>query len=497
MLERLEETIVAVSSAPGFGPVGIVRLSGPDAIALADRMTRIPAGAAWPTARGPVRAEGVVLVDAQTTLPATLYRFRAPRSYTRQDIVEIHTVGSPVAVDMVRRRAVALGATPALPGEFTARAFLLGAMDLASAEAVAGVIRARTDTQLRAARRMMDGTLTEKLAAVRDDVAQLVALVEADIDFSEEPIEFISPDVLGERLEAAVGRLNGLLGRATSVERLNVVPQILLYGPPNVGKSSIMNRLSGIDRAICATAAGTTRDILSAPIRIGRAEAVLLDAAGVDTGAADPAATGDTDDRSTSPSKLRHPKAPNLSESWIDAEAQTRAAHASDRVDLVCLVVDVTTGCNEPLWSAARFGGPDQVVVAANKVDLVSSHDAARSTDTLKARGFERVCVVSARTGDGIEQLRTLLAESLASAVTTSISDSVLITDRQRTTMASAVEAMGRARKLVRNDVEAMGASDLVAFELREALEALGSVTGQVTTEDLLHQIFADFCIGK
>lgn len=500
MLDRVDETIVAVSSAPGAGALGIVRFSGPDAVAIADQMTRTCSGGLLASISGSKRIDGVVSIDQQTAVPATFYLFRAPRSYTRQDMVEIHTIGSPVVLDLVRRRAVEFGATPALPGEFTARAFLTGAMDLSSAEAVAGVIRAQTDTQLRASRRMMDGTLTRRLGVLRDEVAQLVGLVEADIDFSEEPIEFIKPDVLCERLRAAVRSLRGLLDESTSADRFDVLPQILLFGAPNAGKSSLMNCLSGTDRAICAAAAGTTRDILSAPIRIGRGEALLLDAAGVATGG-----TGAADlDRTSKIVEVDYASRERFggmdsirSDDQVNAEAFARAVSAAESVDLVCLVVDLTAPSGDSLVSTARSLDRGDIVVAVNKSDLVSPEEASRVASKLITSGFQRVCVVSARTGSGIEELRTAFAESLGSTVSTSAGESVLITDRQRAAVGSAVDAIDRALALGRDVMETVDCADLLAFELREVLDALGAVTGDVTTEELLNQIFADFCIGK
>ncbi|MGB2985991.1 MAG: GTPase, partial [Phycisphaerae bacterium] len=320
MLDRLDDTIVAISSAPGYGMLGIVRLSGPDAIAIVDGMAVMGANESLAGRPAWTCVTGEVLIDADRGLPAVFNVFRAPHSYTSQDIVEIHTVGSPPALELVRRRAIELGAVPAEPGEFTARRFLSGVMDLASAEAVAGVIRARTDTQLRASRRMMDGTLAKQITDARSELAELVALVEADIDFSEEPIDFITPDALRDRLDKIAEQLQQLLEGATSAERFDVLPHILLFGAPNAGKSSLMNRLSGTSRAICTAAAGTTRDILSAPIKVGRGEAILLDAAGVDV----------------------WDRLPSRSEDEIIVEACARTLATAEQVDLVCVVVDLT-----------------------------------------------------------------------------------------------------------------------------------------------------------
>ena len=468
MLDRLDETIVAISSAPGVGPVGIVRLTGPEAVSLVDRMARTTTNEPLTSCPPSTRVSGEVLFDAQLGLPAVFYVFRGPRSYTRQDLVEIHTVGSPPALELVRRRAIDLGAIPAGPGEFTARAFINGAMDLTRAEAVANLIRARSDTQLRASRRIMEGALSKQIVEMRDTLAELVALVEADIDFAEEPIDFITPIALRDRLGNVVARLSKLRTDAPSTERLDALPRILLLGPPNSGKSTLMNRLSGTSRAICAAAAGTTRDILSAPISLGPGEAILLDAAGVDVSADE-----------------------------IVAAARAMALATAERVDLVCLVVDLTNLDDDEVLGLARSLDIAKVVIAANKGDLVPEQTSIDAVERLNTWRLGPVCLTSALCGTGIDALRRTFADQLAESVTTTMGEVVFLSERQRAALADAAGALERAVKLSETAAETIDCADLLAFELREALHFLGTITGEVTTEDLLTQVFANFCIGK
>ncbi len=492
----MDDTIVAISSAPGRGPLGIVRLSGPMAVAIAERMLEPADGEPlhlrpqWRRIAGEIRAE------PGARLPTVLYLFRAPHSYTRQDLVEVHTVGSPPALEMVRRRAIALGAVAAVPGEFTARAFINGAMDLASAEAVAGVVRAQSDTQLRASRGMMDGVLAQQMTQARDELAEVLALVEADIDFAEEPVEFITPADLGARLTAVDASLRRMLAESQSIEQFDVLPRILLLGPPNAGKSTLMNRLCGTSRAICAAVAGTTRDVLSAPIRVGRGEAILLDAGGVDQ-----------------------------SREAILALARDRTLAAAERVDLVCVVLDVAAiarmTVNRPspegsLTAPSRgTDGEDagrgvdeflalirsielpRSVVAANKCDLLPAQEAQRLTKWLESLRLGPLRLVSALNGTGIDDLRSALAGELGEAATTTLGEAMLLSERQRRAITEGAEALERAAELNKLATETIDRADVLAFELREALEALGAVTGAVTTEDLLARVFANFCIGK
>ena len=496
MLDRLDETIVAISSAPGKGPVGLVRLSGPRAIALADQICRLPQGRRLADHPAWTRTAGEVEPEAGVSFPAFCYVFRAPRSYTRQDIIEIYTVGSPVVLELVRQACVARGALPAEPGEFTARAFANGAMDLAQAEAVANLIRAQSDAQLRASRRMLDGALARQISDLRGELAELLALVEADIDFAEEPIEFITPADLQLRANRLVETLTAMLAAAPPVEQLSRLPHVLLLGPPNAGKSSLMNVLSGVSRAICAAAAGTTRDILSAPIRVGRGEAILLDAAGVDE-----------------------------SEDEIIAQARTLTLAAAERVDLVCLVIDATTlradvPAGEPFTGRRheldldpsrdregavagqfleRVRGLDLpvTVVAANKCDLLSPADLSEAISLLREMGLGPVVAVSALAATGIDALRDAFGDRLGGSETTAGGEAVFMTERQRFAANEALSSIHRAVELAGGATETIDCADVLAFELREALDALGTVTGAVTTEELLAHVFANFCIGK
>jgi len=468
MYNVVDDTIVAVSTAPGQSAVGIVRLGGPTALTIADRLAtsdqRRPIAEHEPSSR----VEGELTLDSDRSLPVVLYVFKAPHSYTRQDLVEFHTIGSPPVLSLVVKRAIELGARQAQPGEFTARAYLNGAMDLSAAQSVAGIIRAQTDTQLKAARRLGAGDLAGRIDAAMKRLAHLTALVEADIDFAQEPIEFITSDQLVSELSAVDSQLRALDAVAISAERIDVLPSVLLFGRPNTGKSSLMNVLSGTRRAICSAAAGTTRDILTAPARLGRCEALLLDVAGVK----------DRDE-------------------GVQALAREKALAEAQRVDMVCVVVDASVEVNGGLVEIVRSWQGASIVLVANKLDLIDDAMKEHVANRLDGWGFGPVSFVSARNGAGVEDLRARLGAVLGVDTGTVGGNAVVLTARQRSAIKDAVAGVARAIKLGQGVTEVTDCADVLAFELRETMDALGRITGQVTTEDLLDQVFASFCIGK
>ena len=467
MLWATDDTIVAIASAPGYGLRGIVRLSGPMALPIASGLFTGNDAVAPASVRGFRRITGRVYLDDRRSVPAECYVFRAPRSYTRQDCVELHTVGSPPLLAMVTDRAVAAGARPAQPGEFTARAFLSGAMDLTQAEAVAAVISARSDAELRAGRRLRDGLLAQRTTAAADALADLVSLVEADIDFSEEPIEFITPGELGSRLDSLLAELRDLLETSGSTERLACLPTVLLLGAANAGKSSLMNALTGLDRSICSAVAGTTRDLLSAPLALGRGEAILLDAAG---------------------------HAAEMGPISTLADQRTRAA--AQQADLICLVIDLAQEPDQTVWEPLKDLPGRSAVVAANKVDLLDPQTVGRRVGQLAAAGVGRVCPVSAAQGSGLTGLREAIGDRFADPGAAG-GGALALTARQRASLEACFAAIERAWHLAADARETIDCADTLALEIREALEALGTVTGTVTTEDVLGRIFASFCIGK
>lgn len=516
MLDRTGDTIVAVSTAPGAAPRGIVRLDGPATASTADRLIRLTDGRRIADIPGHSRVAGSVVLDPDRAAPAVFYVFRAPRSYTRNDLIEIHTAGAPALLRVIVRRAIECGARQAEPGEFTARAFFSGAMDLSCAEAVAGVIRAADDRQLAAARQLRSGRLAQRVERVVETLSDLTALVEAGIDFADEPIEFITPADLMARVNQLDADLSDMVSHALPVERLEETPRVLLIGRPNAGKSTLMNALSGQPRAICSDTAGTTRDILSARIRCGSMDVLLLDAAGID----DAFRAAPVRKRSVSSHEsglescappLPHGRGSDgarsghtLAEPGPLADAGHSALEHVGIVDAVLFVCDITSGVDVDLLANVRSRTGVPLLLVLNKCDLPHADKPDRAAANSATHIVSVACSgsnaarVSALRGDGIDELRSRLSQLLADPFRPDAAGAALLmTARHRQAVADARAALAQARQVIGEAARVHEVAELIAFELRAALDALGTITGAVTSDDLLGRIFAGFCIGK
>ncbi|HSW44695.1 MAG TPA: tRNA modification GTPase [Phycisphaerae bacterium] len=474
MFDQLEDTIVAVSSPPGTSPRGIVRLSGPRAGELAGTVFESVEGPGLKDTGGWRRLSGRARVDENARVPAEAYIFRSPASYTRQDLIELHIPGAPALLAMVLDTLKRAGARPAEPGEFTARAFLAGAMDLTEVEGVAALISAQNDSQLRASEALLHGQLSRQSTRWRDELADLLASIEARIDFAEEPEEFISTRRIRATIEQILTPLEQLCRAAPAAERLEVLPTVVLVGRPNAGKSTLFNRLTGMDRAIQSATAGTTRDLLVAPMTLPGGEVLLVDSAGLT-------------------SHDRGDECPTGDEPAHMAEQASR--QAIREADAVILVADVC----EPLGPAAAafVGSPrgQPVGIAANKVDLLTREQ--REAWIRQAGVDVPMAAVGAHTGEGIEALRSMVHDLLFADRAGHEVPAITLSNRQREALSEASEALGRARGLCDEASPGGEPAELVAAEVRAAMNALSLLTGEIVTEDLLERIFTRFCIGK
>ena len=435
------DTIVAVATAPVPAGVGIIRLSGPDAFAIASQLC----GRALEIRH----AHYVRVRDAQAQVldDGVAIAFKAPASFTGEDVVELQLHGSPVVLEAVLACACALGARRAVAGEFSERAFLHGKLDLTQAEAIADLIEARDTQTARAARRSLEGAFSKRVDALADDILRIRVQIEASIDFVDEPIDTDGIVRIAERLAGLEQALADTLHEAQQGQKLRDGLHAALVGAPNVGKSSLLNALAGVDRAIVTDVAGTTRDVLKETVRVGGIELTLIDTAGL-----------------------------RVTEDVIEAEGMRRARGALKAADLIIAVVDA----QEAQLGRARLRDelpPSGAVIwVINKGDLAQ----VQSVDAI---------VVSAQTGEGLDTLRAAIVEHAQRAM-----GEGAFTARTRH-----VEALVRAQQDLRNAIAECGSGhiDLCADDLRRCHDALGEITGRVTPDDLLGAVFSTFCIGK
>jgi len=431
------DTIAAVSSATGPAARAVVRISGPNAIPIAQSLSVLPSWSPQATLSS--------LQFGNLTIPAWLYVFRGPRSYTGEDLVEFHVPGNPVLVSLLLEELFRRGARAAEAGGFTARAYFNGRIDLTEAEGVAATIAAHGQQELTAARQLMAGELARRLRPVMDLLADTLALVEVGIDFSQEDVSFLSRSDVSDRIGRADAILEALLNESVRFERLAHEPTAVLVGRPNAGKSTLLNAMAGKDRAVVSPVAGTTRDVLSADVPLRRGIARMLDVAGLD---ADVSAPADE----------------------IDRQMREHALVALREADIVVLLVE-SNDTRPPLSLPRR---PD--VVVNSKADLVETTGSRNSIG------------VSALTGSGMEELREAL-DSLCFG--SSATGGTLALNVRH------VRAIEEARAALDRAMAQPGGAELLALDLREALDALGGVLGRLSPDDVLGRIFSRFCIGK
>ena len=446
---RPADTIAAIATAPGRGGIGVVRVSGASLSELATALCgSVPVPRKAVFARF-LDADGVTLDEG-----IALY-FPAPASFTGEDVLELQGHGGPVVMQMLLERCLELGARLAEPGEFTRRAFLNGKLDLAQAESVADLIEASTAAAARSALRSLSGRFSEEIHRIVDALIDLRMLVEATLDFPEEEIEFLEQARALPRLDTIRQQLQDVLDRARQGALLRSGLNVVLVGEPNVGKSSLLNQLTGEDRAIVTEVAGTTRDALRETVQIEGIPLHIIDTAGL---------------RETEDAVERI----GIERTWREIE----------RADVILRLVDARVGASASATEAidARLPQAVERIIIANKIDLVGL-EAGR----VEENGVVRL-QVSAKEGAGMELVRAELLR--VAGWQAHGEDLILARERHLQALRAALAHIGTA-------AGQSAALELFAEELRLAQDVLGEITGEFSADDLLGVIFSRFCIGK
>jgi tRNA modification GTPase len=454
MPQASTDTIVAIATAAGVGGVGVVRLSGPRSRAIAESICvreLVPRHAHHARFRD---GDGATLDDG------IAIHFAAPASYTGEDVVELQAHGSPVVLQQLVALCCTLGARMAQPGEFSERAYLNGKLDLAQAEAVADLIAAGDSRAARAARRALDGVFSQQVDALAAEVLALRIHIEAAIDFADESIETLGGAQLRTRLAIVDDALASLLVQAERGQKLRDGVHAVIVGPPNAGKSSLLNALAGSERAIVTDIAGTTRDLLRETIRLDGVELTLVDTAGLRS-------DGDA----------------------IEREGMRRAHDELQRADLAIVVLDARDPETGRAAVAEAIAPVPRRLWLHNKADLL---ERAPGFDTGQTAAAADQVFVSARTGAGLDLLHARLREL-------SLGEGGDAGEGAFTARARHVEALRRAAAdlaQARAELD-QDTLELAAEALRQVHDALGEITGRIAPDDLLGHIFSAFCIGK
>ncbi len=465
------DTIAAIATPLGEGGLAVIRVSGEQALTIMDKVF-LPVGKASAKPSGATSHTilyGKIVRGHEVIDEVLLGVMRAPRTFTREDTVEISCHGGILPAKLVLDVILANGARLAEPGEFTRRAFLNGRIDLAQAEAVADLIQSRTELALAAANEQLAGKLSQRINHLRDDLMLALAHVEAHIDFPDEDISPDTKDKLLARLEGGVGFMDELLRTAGEGQILRRGIRAAIIGRPNSGKSSLLNQLLGHDRAIVSPIPGTTRDTIEETANVRGLPVVFIDTAGLRE-------AGDE----------------------IEQEGIRRSRQSLAKAELILHVLDASealTDADKKYFS--EFAGKKRIVVR-NKVDLPVKLDRGTSniqhpTSNIQHPTSNNEVDVSCLTGQGIERLKDAIKEAVWSGEIKAGMLQVMINSRHQDALNRAREATVRTIEALRGDATL----ELVALDLRIAVAAVGEIVGKTTTEDLLDSIFSAFCIGK
>ncbi len=454
-----QDTITAIATPLGAGGIGIVRISGPQAEEIGLRLFRPSRPVDFLESHrlyfGDLTAgTGAVLDEVLVTL------MRKPNSYTGEDVLEIHCHGGPAILQAILGETLKAGARPARPGEFTERAFLNGRLDLAQAESVMDLVLAKTDRALNQAVSQLKGRLSESISALRSNVLDLLASLEASIDFPEEETSIPGTE-LSVRIDGIAARIAEILSTYREGKLLRDGVDVVIAGKTNVGKSSLLNRLLGEERAIVTPLAGTTRDFIAEAISIHGLPVKLTDTAGI-----------------------------RDSEDSIELKGIEKVWERVGTADLVILVLDGAGGLDEQDRAVIAELEGCSMVVAVNKVDLPQRISEADISGLLPG---VRVVKISAKYGDGTGDLKELLYQAALGSSEGRHEETVISNARHKAALETSRDLLLKARENIVGGLS----PEFAACDLREAFGSLGDIIGETTTEDVLERIFSSFCIGK
>lgn len=448
---NLRDTIVAIATALGRGGLGVVRLSGPDAKSIAGRMLRFGSDSNW----RPWSARMAELLDEHGGVvdETVVTYFEAPRSYTAEDVVEISCHGSPVVLHFCLERALAFGARLAAPGEFTLRAYVNGRIDLPQAEAVRELIDATTLYQARVAAQQMEGSVSRRFRPIKENLLELISLLEAGIDFAEDDVSVAPASEILRRIDLVDRPLQAIAASFSAGKLVFEGFTLTIAGRPNVGKSSLFNRLLQQDRAIVTDIPGTTRDLVSERVSFEGIPVKLVDTAGI----------RDTTD-------------------LVEGLGVERSYSAIADADLTILVLDLSTELTAQDEALLRRLEPQRPVVAGNKMDLPRV-----------LTGVPALIPVSATTGENIASLRTAILNRVAPEGLVTPESGSITSLRHQNLLHESIEALQNARRAVEFGIP----HEMILLDLYAALQPLDAITGATTADDILNRIFSTFCIGK
>jgi len=458
----MEDTISAISTPRGEGGIGIVRLSGPSSLTIIDRIFLPRHKKSGKTKSHRIIYGHIIDPDTDERIDEVLVSVMlAPNTYTKEDVVEINCHGGNVPLSKILELTLKMGARIADPGEFTKRAFLNGRIDLAQAEAVADIIRARTDLSLKVAVGQLEGRLSKKISQVRADLISLLASVEASIDFPDEDLDFITTEEIVYQIKNVYNKLDSILATAENGRIITEGIKGVIIGRPNVGKSSLFNALLKEDRAIVTSIPGTTRDPIEEFVNLNGVPLKLTDTAGIH----------ETDD-------------------VIEVESIDRTKAHLDQADLILMVLDGSDVLTDDDRHLISIVADKRTIVVVNKADLPKMLD----RDELDSLAPDMlITCVSAVDESGLHDLKSAISEMVFHRDSLS-ADPVFVTKAwQKNAIRKAMESLQFAQETIKASMPI----ELIAVDLRGALNNLGEITGENASQEILDQIFSRFCIGK